>query len=139
MFGRGYPWLGLALKIRSLTDALIEVVEPKDEPQLKLFPVTMEMRNEFSIIMTTFARCLHPNTIKDGFDWDFVGAELYDFVQHWSYEEHWKDVLRNTSKICRGEPLTTEEYLTLIAFFDELERRALSNGRHCVNDPGGCF
>jgi hypothetical protein len=127
-----YPWLGLSLTIRSLIDALIEAVEPKDK-QLLLFPIETKMRDKFALMANTFSRELGFGL--DPVDWEYVGDELRAFVKRIAMDE-WSPIIFDMLRISQGEPLTAEKCLTMIAFFDKLESHALSNWQH---QREGCF
>jgi hypothetical protein len=126
-----FSWLSLALEIRILTDTLIKRVEDTEPGQLELFPIDIKTRQRFMDLARTFDACLKSPELdtESPHHLDFYRYEMFGFVQRIE-DEQWTPVIESMLAISNGVPLEKENYLTLIEFFDGLERRAIHLTRH---------
>jgi hypothetical protein len=137
-------WLGLALEIRLLTDAIINVVEGVEDEngQLLLFPIDMYTRERFAQMADTFYVCLkgsanNPklqsvaslNALKH------FRHELREFVQR-TPDDKWKPMIADMLTISQDVALTKEEYFSMVEFFGGIERRCIALNRSV---RVGCF
>ena len=132
-----FPWLTLALHCCALNHVLMNIAD--SEQQMKMFPLTIEQRNNLGELAKTLELTKDNQGRVDRADWSlpFLKYEMFSFTQNHLKKDKNLELeprIQDMYALSRGESLAN--YKPLIQFIYQMNGWALWEHE---NQRGGCF